>query len=219
MEGDIRMAETNTARGSAGRWRSLERWSATVFLVAGVLLLIPAINDGAELMGIEAGALLGELSFIGMVVGLVAAYVGLLGLYPRLADRTPGLARAAVVLVLLPVVILLLIFVAILVEFEPPAIDVIFSTIFVGFALGITLFGAASLRMRAVSRGAGASLLLFAVPWFVLLVDGPILGFPVSDVVTFVTTGLMAIALLAAGYFLRVEPADRAEPASDATAR
>lgn len=201
---------TNTTR-----WDVLARWSPTAFLVAGVLLSFTAAVYGLEL--VASMSLEGLLTGLPLFVGLLVAYVGLLGLYPRLANRVPRLALAGIVLIVVPVIVVVFFLVfslaSLLVEFgEPSFTGTLFMVIFVGFTLGVSLLGVASLWTQVPSRAVGFFLLLFVVPWVVLLSVGadPPTG------LEFATTAMMAVAVVAIGVSLRAEggPPDRAEPAS-----
>lgn len=168
-------------------WGVLESWSARTFLGGGVLLLIQAIGDVLSLtmdMGLEA------LAFVAFF-GLIPSYVGLLGLYPRLSDHAPYLSRGGLVLVLAPVILLILFSVGLAVSsglpFSPPVGVVLFTSIFVGFALGIVLFGVAVHPTATPSRAVGIALLWFAAGWFTLLGASVVYGFPISDRLTLVS--------------------------------
>lgn len=181
-------------------WESLERWCGTIFLVAGVLLLFTAVGFVLEVVTDMAlqGPILGIPQFLGLLVG----YVGLLGLYSLLRDTAPRLALAGVVLVVAPVVTIVLVLVhALTMGGEPPFADTIFMVIGVGFAVGIALFGVASLRTETPSRGVGVCLLVWAVP-FLLLVG---LGAENSATVDLVISALNAVAVLGIGYLLRTQ--------------
>ncbi|MFC7007381.1 hypothetical protein [Halalkalicoccus salilacus] len=71
-------------------WGSLERRSATAFLVAGALLVVFAV-----LLGVEAFMGRSAPEDLFGPAGFLVAMVGLLGLYPTLVDQTPKLARVA----------------------------------------------------------------------------------------------------------------------------
>lgn len=192
---------------------SLAKWSATAFILAGVLMLLAAINPGLGwITGIQGPE---QLEFAGFL-GMILSYIALLGLYPRLADLMPRLARAAIGLLLVPVVIILVDFVSVVLGFGPPFGVIIGTTAAFVFALGIAVLGVGCYRRGVPSRAVGRSLLVYAVSWFLLLGTGLLNGFPPADAVTFVTTVLMAGALLAIGYLLRADSgwADRAEPTS-----
>lgn len=83
------MAGATTDRVQTGRWRSLERWRATAFLIAGVLLVF-----FAALLGVEAFLDRATPSVIFGPAGFLVAMIGILGLYPTLTSQTPKLASA-----------------------------------------------------------------------------------------------------------------------------
>lgn len=194
-------------------WDVLEGWSARLFLVGGVLLLIQTIGDVLTLtmdVGLEA------LAFA-TFLGLILSYIGLLGLYPRVADRAPYLSRGGLALVLVPVILLVVLSVGLAVSSGPPFSEsvgeVLFTSIFVGFALGIVLFGVAVFQTRTPSRAVGIALFGFAAGWFILLGASVVYGFPISDRLTFISDGILAISLLATGWLLYtgVTPSNRPE--------
>lgn len=183
-------------------WDWLESWSTWMFLAGGVLVLIQTIGDVLTLtmdMDLEA------LAFV-VFLGLILSYIGLLGLYPRVADQAPRLSRAGLMLVLVPVLLLIVLTVALLASSGPPFSEsvgaALFMAIFVGFAVGVVLFGVAILQTGTPSRAVGISLLGFAAGWFVLLGASIIYGFPISEWLTFLSDGIMAISLLATGFLL-----------------
>lgn len=183
-------------------WDVLEHWSARMFLVGGVLLLIQTIADVLTLtmdMSLEA------LAFA-TFLGLILSYIGLLGLYPRLADQSPYLSRTGLVLVLVPVLLLIVLTVGLAVSEGPPFSEsvgaVLFTSIFAGFALGIVVFGVAVFQTETPSRAVGIALLGFAAGWFILLGASVIYGFPISDRLTFISDAILAISLLATGGLL-----------------
>lgn len=196
------------------RWKSVQKLSPAAFLAAGILLVIATVVVGLEWLGGMEGLSEGPLAFAGFI-GLIVAYIGLLTLYPRLVDGLPRLARAILGLLFVPVAVILVDLLAVAFGFDPPFAGRVAAVAFLVFAVGIALIGIASLRTRALSRSVGLSLLVFAIAWFLLLGEGLLYGFPTSDPVTFVTTGLMAGALLAVGYLLRTEtePTGHTEPA------
>lgn len=182
------------------RWESLEQRSGTIFLVAGVLLLVTAVGLGIEVvtgMSLQ-GPIIGIPQFLGLLVG----YIGLLAVYSLLRGPAPRLALAGVILVLAPVVTIVLVLVhAVVVGGEPPFADTIFMVIGVGFALGIALFGLASLWTETPSRGVGVFLMIWAIPF--LLIVG--LGAENTAVIDFLISVLNAGAVLAIGYLLQTQ--------------
>lgn len=150
-------------------------------------------------------------------VGFVVSYIALLGLYPRLSDQHPQLARAGIALLAVPVAVIIIDLVSIALGFGAPFGETTATAAFLLFAGGIALFGGISFKTQTPSRAIGLFLVVFAVGVFVPMAEGLIYGFPTSDPVTFVTTLLMAVALTAIGYLLRVQvgPTDRTKSATD----
>jgi hypothetical protein len=210
------MAETTTTT----RWGTLERWSATAFLTAGVLWLLDTVLLGIELFaGVSILGTPGAVNPVLYISGLVAGIVGLLGLYPGLAGRTPRLARVSAGLVALAgvgisVLLVWFITVTLLNQPDPPGVLLILSILVA--ALGIIMLGIASVRTGVPSRAVG--LLVLAIP--ATLVGGLLLvyvgyGGDSPDWTSPAIGIVMAVLLLAIGYRLRTEPvsADSAEPA------
>lgn len=199
---------------------SLEKWSAVIFLLAGILLLIGAIVIGLQL-------LTGDPSFLkdpfelAPPLGFVISYLGLLGLYPRLADPSPRLAKVSVGLLLLPVLVLLIYVITTPLGVTIPYGGTIATVSFVLFALGIALFGIGSYQTPVLSSPIGLSLLAISATWFVVVGEGLLNGFPVTQSVLFGTIVIQTGALLAIGYLLRTEsePPSRSGPASDTAVR
>ncbi len=77
---------------NTGRWESLERGSATLFLVAGALMIIHTGVHAAIAFTDMTYPVHHELPF--GLLGHILAFIALLGLYPQLAARSPKLARA-----------------------------------------------------------------------------------------------------------------------------
>lgn len=73
-------------------WKSLEESSATLFLVAGGLMVVHTVVHVVIAFTNTNYPLHHELPF--GVVGHMLAFVALLGLYPKLVTRSPKLARA-----------------------------------------------------------------------------------------------------------------------------
>ena len=121
-------------------WFSLEKWSSTVFLVAGVLVLISTVATGIEWLTNATGLTDGPLG-VAAFIGMVVSYVGLLGLYPRLAEEDSRLSRVSVSLLFVPVAVIIADLVSIVLGFGPPFGLTVASAAFLLFALGIALFG------------------------------------------------------------------------------
>ena len=75
---------------STSRWSSVERWSPTLFLIGGGLMV-----GHAALLGVQAFTNLSTPPDVFGPTGHLIALLGLVGLYPVLAARTPTVARIA----------------------------------------------------------------------------------------------------------------------------
>ncbi len=211
------MAEVTTDRVRSGRWRSLEQWSRTAFVVGGLLMIVDASFVAASIVTATEGFLLVGQAFVG--AAWTVALLGLLGLYPGLADRSRWLARAGAVFAIIGVVIFAVMTVTVLVYYagipagEYDAVSVFFIPgVFIGSVLGFVAFGIASLRTTIHSRTLGVLLLVPPI-----LVVTNILRFVAGMEAATITLGIVvgdALAMLAIGYVLRAEsePADRTEP-------
>lgn len=199
------MTEPNT--GTAW-WDSLERWSATLFLVAGVLLVI----FGA-LLGVEAFTERSAPEDIFGPPGYAIAFVGLLGLYPTLADRSRLLARAGAVIAAVAVAGWMAITVLAFFELAgvlPPVEELgalgaaALAPTGLGMILGYPLFSIASLWSGAHSRALG--LLLFAPTVIFVVVFAVVAPLGVAESWgPFVAGSAQAVAHLAIGFVLRTE--------------
>jgi hypothetical protein len=197
-------------------WNLLERWSPTLFLMAGGVLVIYATFNGL-------------LAFTDMVpeqhgleVGYVPGFLGLLGLYPTLADRSPWLARVGVVAAVCGIVSITFISASDLAQLAGvtadrlPGFGVARFLPLVGFILGYLSFGAASLRSGVYSPSVGLVLLIPGV--IVVLMLAHIAAGFASDLTAFVISAGEAMAHLAIGATLRTQPGgDADEPATTGT--
>jgi len=207
-------------------WASLETWSATAFLVGGLLWFLDTTLLGIELFGgVSILGTPGPVNPILYISGTIAASVGLLGFYPELVERTPWTARVsgAIVAIAGAAISLLLIWfisVTILNQPDPPFALLILSIL--GIALGFVLFGIAGVRTGVPSRTVGFLLLAVVatiITWIALslVVFGgspPRWTSPLVGVV-------MSVLLLTIGYTLRAErSATRSEnPSRDSAMR
>lgn len=192
--------------GRNGVLKSLERWSATAFLIGGLLLGVDAVFVATNIVtGAERYLFLGQ-AFVG--AGWTAGLLGLLGLYPGLADRSRWLSRVSAVFAVIGVATFAVMAVSVLVyytgipagEFEPISVYFI-PGVLIGSVLGFISFSAASLRTGAHSRTFDVLLLIPA-----LLVLSNFLRFIAGNESTTITLGIVvgdALALLAIGYLLR----------------
>lgn len=209
------MAETTTG---TTRWRSLERLSPTLFLIAGGLFFLNTVHEG-----IARYTALFEVGFLNAVVyqsALVGMLIGLLGLYPQLVDQTPRLARlSAVVAAVAGVSTVVLLFWASITQLLnqplPPGALLIATVALI--VLGVLLFCLASLRTMVPSRPVSLLLLVFVATWIggigaVFVVYGG----DAPDWAPVFINGTSFVILLAIGYLLRAKPTppDRTETAS-----
>jgi hypothetical protein len=151
------------------RWDTLERWSPTLFLVAGALLVVHVAIHALIAFTNVTYPLHHEFPF--GFVGMVLGFVGLFGLYPRMVDRSPRLARAGAVLAVLGTAGWFVIGGQALAEalgVAPPegAAVVVAPLVILGTILTYLTFGAASLRTDAVSR---TTALVVATPALVMV--------------------------------------------------
>lgn len=220
------MVDTNTSP-----WKSLESWSPTVFLVAGILLIGYA---GIKTVRAFAGVTVPDvMSVTAGHIGLLVPVIGLLGLYPLVRDDAPRLSLAGIVLsvtsAICSVVLLVsLAYLTLTVEGYPaipedagqgllPALwgAIILMTSILTLMLGFLLVGVASLRSDAVSRPIAYLLLVPTAMWsaFFLMhpagIDGSFIG-----IITYVPIGA---SLLTIGYRLRRDaaPFDSTESAAE----
>lgn len=204
-----------------GPFAILEGRSATLFVVAGGLLLVFAANTGFRTF---TDASVPAIHSVFGPGGFFVGVLGLFGVYPALADRSPKLARAVGVVAAIPLVGWFLITalglgnaVGVLpgpsVVLPGPTPIVVFLTTMLAYLL----FGATTLRTGSHPRTVGFALLLPAVPFLALMVAVQVLS-PAQGGEFVIDTG-HALAHLAVGLTLRSEgaPTDRAEPAADAT--
>lgn len=197
----------------------LERWSPTLFLVSGVVLIgfaasLAAIGlmDMSVPRNVFAGA------------GFTLAFLGLLGLYPSIEDGSPRLARAGAVFAVLGASGFAVTFVLGVVEvggITPPAwVQPIQLLNIIGLVLGFFVFGVGTLRTDMYARHLGVLLLVPAVVFAVNLVRVGVLGAWTPSWAPFLLGSLQALTMLAIGYSLRAESAatEHAERPTDATA-
>jgi hypothetical protein len=203
-------------------WESLERQSANLFLLGGVMFATAAALTVVAMMtgDVQSNMVLGE-AFIAL--GWIGPLVGLLGLSFELRERSRRLVQAGRVFTVIGLVAFAYLTVASVYAFVqaieitdiPIPIAVFLPGIIAGSLLAFVCFSAASLRSDAQSRTLGALMLVpsgIFVTNFVVIpaIRGP--G-PNPPEIGFIITGLLAVAMLAIGYVLRAEhrPVERSE--------
>lgn len=206
--------------GNSTHWDAVERWSPTLLLAGGALLV-----GHAAVNGVEAFTDLAPPPDVFVTTGHLVALVGLLGLYPVLVDRTPRLARAACAVATVPLAAWFVMtvtqfltvagVVSSITDVLPEAFVVVVP---VSTILTYVLFGVSTLRVGGDSRTAGLLVLAPAALLVVFLVASVVTG--ASAVLGLVIGGGLALSMLALGYTLRTwdRPAEHTAPTSDATA-
>ena len=200
---------------SDGVLETLERRSATVFLVAGGLLAVFAVNTGLRTFVGQSSPLVQSLV---APVGFLVGVLGLLGLYPAVANRTPTSARAAGVLAGVTAAYWIVIvagslgdIVGVLPASEELFPLVFFFGVYVAMLLTYAVFGIVALRAGVPSRTVGL-LVLGPAAMFLLLMTGVAPNFLIDAGHALFHFGI--------GIALRAEsvPTERAGPAPDSTA-
>jgi hypothetical protein len=188
----------------------MERWRATAFVIAGLLLFASPATKALALF-VDA-SLPTWLVVILVFPGLLASMVGLLGLYPTLARQVPRLSLAGGVVAAMAASATAVTFGWMLAASVPVSIPggvvtpppgLVVLSLMVSIALGFALFGVASLRTTAISRSIGLLLLGFAVPWVVILAVTPVYGSDLPGWLALVLYGVIPPVLLATGHVLR----------------
>lgn len=203
--------------GSRRTWDGLETAAPAVFLLAGGAAAIAATLTVLDTLsgGASQGGLLTFVEGIAGFGGLVLSLVALVGLYPRIVDRAPRLARVGVVLLVIPVLLFVVDFAWLGVSRKLglpsltaflPSTGVLIGTAFLLFAFGCAIFGIVPFLSPVLTRRLGGLLLVFAATWYVLVVGSSMYGFPLPIWLDVGYTAVQAVALLAIGYLLRVEP-------------
>lgn len=194
-------------------WASLEKRSAPIFLLAGILFLVATVIGavGAYTPVNTESEFMLFLEGIGRFGGVVLSYVALMSVYPRLRDQTPRLARAGIWLVAIPAIFFLLLLVWEVLAFllglfsltaTIPRLDIVTGIVFLLIAVGAGLFGVGYLRSPGLSQAVGYLLFLFAAAWLVFLVAIPLYGFPIPPGISLIQGLTASMALLGIGYLL-----------------
>ncbi|WP_436923014.1 hypothetical protein [Halosimplex amylolyticum] len=198
--------------------RSIERWSPTLFLLAGALLVAHAAAWWLRLVT-DASAPSGVFAAAGHLVGTVA----LAALYPALADRTPRLARAAVVSAAVPAAGWFAITTELIAETVgmssprgPPVPPAFYVAVLASTVAAYVLFTVAGRRARLGPRT--LVLLLLAPAALLVARVGAAAVDAASDAAGFAIGAGLGLSLLALGFALRrVASTDRG-PAARGTA-
>lgn len=204
---------------STGVWDSLEDYSSTLFIAAGVVLIVYV-----GLLGYQAfidstmNFHDNEASVVGPA-GFCLGAIGLLGLYPAVRDRSPKVAGAGAVVAALGAVgwfVIAASGLADLAGIEAPAwLQAVGFAAFLEMLVGFPLLGIASLRTDAHSRLLGLLLMAPAIIFGAMIASGALTGGSGMGAVI-ISSGLTMVHL-GVGYLLRAggAPADHAEPAAE----
>lgn len=199
---------------------SLERWSPTAFLAAGVLLTVFAALAALEVfVGMNAPQALVAIP------GLLAGFVGLVGLYAPLRAEGSRLARAGIAALAIAAIglVVLLVWIGALTAMygvdsvKPPGAVILVTILLV--LLGYVLIGLASVRQAVPSRTVGLLLLVPPGTLGLMVATGIAYGGNPPGWTSFVFSGMQAVAHLSLGYLLWTGDwsTDSVDPAADTT--
>lgn len=199
-------------------WESLEQWTPRLFFIAGIILLVAAVNYAVTFLvdSIEFSAWVGLTVLIGRVVSLV----GVAGLSVWIVNRKPRLGKLTRVVVSLAIFITIGLLVSAILRnlgFEPPLTSVLGLGTVALSIITYTLFGALLVRSDGPSRLIGGLLLIAAVALLFALFGR--IALPLG-VVGIVAEGVLFLTHIAMGYRLltTLEPEGKAEPTPDTVA-
>ena len=150
-------------------WTSLERRSATLFIIAGGLLV-----GHAAIRGIRAFTDIPTPMDGFGPAGFLLGFLGLLGFYPALSERSPWLARVGALLAIVPILDYALILAwgfAEMAGVVPHLFELLPGAIFFpihqsAMVLTYGLFGVATLRVGSLPQKVG---ILLVIPSFLIL--------------------------------------------------
>lgn len=200
-----------------GLFDALAPWSSTLFLLAGVLLLIAAANRGLAVVS-DTYAFHDWIG-LAVVLGRLAALVGTLGLSVRLVARTSKLGKRSRQVAVLAVVFAAGLLVMAILEnagFSSTFIAVFGLGTFLLSFLTFTVFGVTILRSQAYANAIGGLLLAVAGALLVVFFGQQLVA---EEVIGTVVEALLFVLYVAIGLLLRTQPArDEAPPAADASA-
>lgn len=206
-------------RFSTPLWRVLERWTARLYLIAGVVLTVYAAINGLAVF-MEAPVTPRVLQ-----AGYIAGFLGLLGIYPRVAHRRPWLARAGAATAVIGVVVFTISTLNNLADLAGltvgglPGMSIVTAMGILAFVAGYPLVSVAVLSSGTYTRTVG--LLLLAPAVIIVFMLATIVTNLVSPATVFVVSAGQAMTHLAIGSTLKIQTdsTDRneAESPTDAT--
>lgn len=202
------------------RFRTLERWRSTAFMVAALFLGAFVVRNVILAWGGGFSDSTTAALYVATIVPAeLAVYVGLVGLYPQLAARSSRLARIGAAFVGIAGFTILGfaggVVSGLASSGTPPAYaQVLYLVSLLSTILALFIFGAISLRSGTPSRSTGLLLLVPPTTYTVMLVS-MFAGFtpPWSTVLL---SAIQATAHLAIGLSLRAAP-ESTGPAGSAT--
>lgn len=207
---------------------SLEKWSGTAILSAGLLMSFGFLRGALDTVDVTTLAWPEWASAIIFIGSILLMFVGLVGFYPYIADRSPRLALAGawtaaiggaslVVTVTAGILLDLMGGTGFTSGENNPVLLGLFFLVMVCFFLTILFTGIASVRTKRPSRGVGLLLLVPIVePGSVLVMD--LIGIDLGFSVALATLGIAGISLVAAGYLTRSETTQPSRPQTEAEA-
>lgn len=199
-------------RVTALNWGLLEEWSPMAFGIGGGLFLVSPVTKGLTLFTDLSPPMWLVTLFV--FPGLLVSLVGLLGMYPQLSNETPRLALAGGAVAVVAGGGVTLLFGWVLASIASPIVrgltitpapGVLFLVVMALISTGYVLFGAGSLRSDVFSGFTGFLLLMFAIPWMVILAVTPVYGADLPRWLALAVYSMMPIVLLSAGYSVRGE--------------
>jgi hypothetical protein len=201
-------------------WRSIERWSSTLFFLGGVSML-----GHAALAGVRAFTDVSTPPDAFVTVGHLLALVGLLGCYPLVADAAPTGPRGTIAVTTMAIGSWVVMTLAqfLVVAGVVASIDAVLPAAFFPLVLASTIatygvFGVGALRLDGSTRFVGALVLAPGMLLVVLVVVTAMGGGTARNGA--LVGGGLALSMLSLGYALRtVAPRGATAPLVDETTR
>lgn len=190
---------------STRRWKSLEEWRATAFLLGGGIFVVDTALLAVHMASGTEPAAFGQ-ALVG--ASWTAAFIGLLGFYPSLADRGGWAARIGAVFAVVGTVTMaamatvMLGYASGLLTGDPGDVAMYFLPgVFLGVVLGFGSFAVASLRTTIYAQRVGLLFLLLPLT-FLFNIGTGMAGFnPLAKVLGVVA--VLTLTMLTIGYLVR----------------
>lgn len=188
---------------TSSRWGVVERWSPTLFLIGGVLLL-----GHAALAGIRVFTAITTPPDVFVTAGHCIALVGLLGLLPVVESRMPRLARVASLVTVIALgswfimtLTQVLALAGLVASIEAALPGYFILTVLASTILTYGLVGVGALRVGTRSRRVGLLVLAPGALTTAVGIAPALTGGTALD--SLVIGGGLAVSMLALGYTLR----------------